>query len=307
MRERIPITILSGYLGAGKTTILNRLLSGNHGRRIAVLVNDFGAINIDADLIETAEDDRISLSNGCVCCSIGDDLGAALDAQTARADPPEHILLEASGVAEPKRIAMHVGFWPGFELDALIVAVDAETVRKRVDDKFVGQLVRSQLKHAEIIALTKTDICGTETSEHVTQFLRDLVPKARIVETPNGDLPVDLAFGTGHSPDLLSGPIEGDTHTHLSTRLWIPDTPLCQNKIAKALEAMPNSIHRVKGFFRDHATNQMTLLQCVGQRYSFKEVPANTRPALVAIGAGSTSDIEMTIDNLKACTRLDDT
>ncbi|WP_342077006.1 CobW family GTP-binding protein [Yoonia sp. SS1-5] len=299
MIGRIPITILSGYLGAGKTTMINRVLSGDPGRRVAVLVNDFGAVNIDASLIATQEDDRISLTNGCVCCSIGDDLGAALDDQAARADPPEHILLEASGVAEPKRVAMHAGYWPGFTLDALIVVVDAETIRARAKDKFVGKLIRSQIAAAEIIALTKTDLIGPDMAQSVIGFLRGIAPDVRVIEAPNGSMPNDLIFG---STGVFRAPFQtGDDtdHAALHTVTWIPQQAVSQRKLDQALKSSPTFIHRAKGFFVDADTDRMMLLQAVGARFSFDAAPADMAPAIVMIGTGAPADMSAEMDRIR--------
>jgi hypothetical protein len=104
-REPIPLTIVGGFLGAGKTTLINRLLGGGHGRRITVIVNDFGAIKIDASLIADRDDDVIALANGCVCCSLGSSLSATLMQVRSAPDPPDHVVIEASGVSEPAKIA----------------------------------------------------------------------------------------------------------------------------------------------------------------------------------------------------------
>ncbi|MBS1998673.1 MAG: GTP-binding protein, partial [Cyanobacteria bacterium SZAS LIN-2] len=102
----IPLAVLTGFLGAGKSTLLKRILTGEHGLRIAVLINDFGAINIDADLIVSVDENIISLANGCVCCSIRDDLTSAIEDLIDLSQPPEYIILEASGVADPAGIAI---------------------------------------------------------------------------------------------------------------------------------------------------------------------------------------------------------
>ena len=107
----IPLTVIGGYLGAGKTTLINRLLAGEHSRHLGVLINDFGDINIDVDLIAQHDGETLALTNGCVCCSIADDLGAALESM--RTKEIDHVLIEASGVAQPARVADYGLTWPG--------------------------------------------------------------------------------------------------------------------------------------------------------------------------------------------------
>jgi len=127
--------VVGGYLGAGKTTMINGLLAGDHGQRLAVLVNDFGSVNIDAELIASHDGTTLTLENGCVCCSIADSVGDALDAVLASG--PDHIVIEASGVADPAKVT---------------------TIRARADDRFVGPLVQTQLGAADVIRLTRTDL-----------------------------------------------------------------------------------------------------------------------------------------------------
>ncbi len=152
------MTIIGGYLGAGKTTLINSLLAADHGRRLAVLVNDFGAVNIDVELIERHDGETISLTNGCICCSIADSLGESLDQVLALEPRPDQIIIEASGVADPAAIAGYGEGWPGCRLDAVVVLVDAEAIRRQARDQFVGELVTRQLKRGDLVLLTKSDL-----------------------------------------------------------------------------------------------------------------------------------------------------
>lgn len=127
--SQVPLTILTGFLGSGKTTLLNRILNGDHGLRVAVLVNDFGTINIDSELIVGVEDQVMSLANGCICCTIRDDLVETVIATIDRPEAPEYILLEASGVADPGGISMTFmdsGLRDRIRLDSVTCVVDAE-------------------------------------------------------------------------------------------------------------------------------------------------------------------------------------
>jgi len=130
----LPLTVIGGFLGAGKTTLVNRLLSGDHGLRIAVLVNDFGRINIDAALIRSRTEDTISLANGCACCTIAGDLTKTLIGLAARKDPPEAIVLEASGLADPVGIAQVALANPALRLDGILAVVDAEAALRWAAD-----------------------------------------------------------------------------------------------------------------------------------------------------------------------------
>ena len=145
----LPVTVVAGYLGSGKTTYINQQLTRANGLRCAVLVNDFGELNIDAELIENESARSISLVNGCVCCSIADDMEGALEEIRSTADSLDWVMLEASGVADPGRVKNRVLNWPGFELKELVTLVDATRIRKLVNDKFVGGHIREQLSSAD--------------------------------------------------------------------------------------------------------------------------------------------------------------
>ena len=302
-RPRIPVTLLSGYLGAGKTTLVNRLLTAPGGRRLGVLVNDFGAVNVDAALIEGAQDGVLSLADGCVCCGVSDDLGKALDLLLARPKPPEHVLLEASGVADPQRIALMAGGWPGFELDSIVTLADAETLPARLADRYVGQLVRTQLASADLIALTRTDRLSPEAAELARARIRAAAPRARLLDAPHGRLPPDLLFGPrpvaqpgqarpqgacGPGRPTLAGigPAHDLAHDLATVRsaLWEARAPVDPARLAAALDALPPEIHRAKGVLRTPAGP--LLVQKVGARASLTPGGAPT-DALVLIAAGA--------------------
>lgn len=153
--HNLPVTILGGYLGAGKTTFINRLLASSGSRRIAVLVNDFGAISVDEDLISNRDGQTMALANGCVCCAVGDSLSEALEWLASA--PVDAALLETSGVALPAKVAAHISSWPGLALAGVVTLVDALAHRQQRTDRFVGQLVQDQVAQADLVLATKTD------------------------------------------------------------------------------------------------------------------------------------------------------
>lgn len=185
----IPVTIIGGYLGAGKTTLLNTLLRGDHGLRLAILVNDFGSINIDAALIAIHDGETISLTNGCVCCSMVDNLAITLLELLGREPPPDQIVIEASGVADPHRIVFYGAADPRLRLDGLIVVADAETLPLRLRDKYIGELVMRQLVAADLIIMSKVDLIDEDQLGGVRELVREIAPRAKVVEAIRGISP----------------------------------------------------------------------------------------------------------------------
>ncbi|MCB1540926.1 MAG: GTP-binding protein [Rhodoblastus sp.] len=246
----IPVTVIGGYLGAGKTTLVNAILAGAHGRRIGVLVNDFGAISIDTRLIAAREGDVVTLANGCACCSVAGDLGEALDRVAAVASP-EHILIEASGVADPAKIAA-LARSPGLAPRAPVVMADAAALIERSRDKFVGKLVRRQLARGRLVILNKIDLAGAEILSSVRAFVWHEAPDAVVVETAHAKIDVDFlldaeasALGSAFACD--EGGVEAKSlfasHSWSSTRALDPGLAMA------SFDALPSTILRAKGLF----------------------------------------------------------
>ena len=210
----VPLTILTGFLGAGKTTLLNRLLTGNHQLRVAVLVNDFGAINIDADLVVGVESDVISLANGCVCCQIRDDLVEAVVALLERPDPIDYIVLEASGVADPAGIAVTFGdpnLRDRIRLDSITCVVDADQVLTHHEQPALEQLKLRQIALADLLILNKVDLAGAAHVDQVKAWIDGYVNRIRIVETSFCDVPDDILLGVGRfDPTRREAPVAAE-------------------------------------------------------------------------------------------------
>ena len=161
MNRGIGYTIIGGYLGAGKTTLINNLLRDSGSLRLAVLVNDFGDINIDAELIASHDGETIQLASGCICCSLADGFMMALNQVSKRGNQIDHVVVEASGVSDPVKIGQY-GAILRLELNGVIVLADAEQIREKAANKYVGDAVIRQLQGADLLVLNKVDRVGPE-------------------------------------------------------------------------------------------------------------------------------------------------
>src|ERR1700742_1653043 len=189
----VPVVLVAGFLGAGKTTFVNHLLAHADGRRIAAVVNDFGAINIDAELIIGAAEGVVSLSNGCICCSLEGDLLRTLAGLLRRDPRPELIVIETSGVADPTDIVrnlMDPVIWREAPLETVLCVVDATMPVARLDDA----LLRSQIRAADVLALSKVDLADAANHARVREAIRTIRPAAVLVDAPHGEVPAALLF-----------------------------------------------------------------------------------------------------------------
>ncbi len=267
----LPLTVIGGFLGAGKTTLLNRLLSGDHGLRIAVLVNDFGRINIDAALVRSRTEDTISLANGCACCTIAGDLTKTLLALAAREDPPEAIVLEASGLADPLGIAQVALANPALRLDGILALVDAEAAGRIAADPACSATFASQVGAADLVILNKTDLVDAIALANTHALVGTLAPGKPVIETTGADVPSEVVLGIRSERDLPRQSAVPAGHAD-PFRSWSAETdaPLDGERLRAMLDSLPAGTLRAKGvLWLSTDPARRTVFQRVGPRWSY--------------------------------------
>lgn len=277
----LPLTVVAGYLGAGKTTFINRLLSGNHGLRLMVLVNDFGAINIDAALMASATEDTIALTNGCVCCTMGADLFMALGDALDRRPRPDHLIVEASGVADPARIANAALAEPDLAYAGILTVVDGQQIQALSRDALIGPQIRDQITCADLVVVSKL----ATLPETLSKMLADLSDAAIVVAEVLPD-PAALLFSMPSAAPTTS------ISPHPAYQGWSYDGPATieHEALSGVISARPKSLFRLKGIVRDQSGAGWEV-HAVGQHISISPNASATRTQLVAIGLAELVDM----------------
>jgi cobalamin biosynthesis protein CobW len=323
---KVPCTIVTGFLGAGKTTLVRHVLENADGRRLAVIVNEFGDVGIDGEILKSCgiescpEDAIVELANGCICCTVADDFVPALKGLLDRPDPPEHIVIETSGLALPKPLVKAFN-WPEIAsrvtVDGVITVVDGAAVaagrfandpeaiaRQRAADESLDhdnpleEVFEDQLLCADLVILNKADLMSSQQRQDVVAEIGKALPRAvKVVETQNGRVPIAVLLGLGAQAegDLASRPshhdLEGE-HDHDDFDTFIVDLPVFDSpqvlvdRLGKAATA--HDVLRMKGFVDIAGKPMRLLVQGVGARFQHhydRRWPAGERRGrLVVIG-----------------------
>lgn len=292
----VPVLLVTGFLGAGKTTLINAILHADHGQRIAAIVNDFGAINIDAGLLEDAADEVIGLQNGCICCSLSGDLLRTLRLLLDRPEKPERIVIESSGAADPRgiiEVLMDPVLWNVVRLDTVVCVVDAAEPRE--DDP----LWQAQWQFSDLVLLSKTE--GIDLSALRARFALRGKP---VFEADPLPLPLILDPPPDPAPRLIGR--DRVTADRFVTVEWRTDAAVSLPAFQKALSHLAKGLLRAKGTLDiRERPDQPHLLQLVGKRASFLPQP-NAPPGcrLVLIGERGAFSSELALDLLNALVPL---
>jgi len=221
MSDKVPVTVLTGYLGAGKTTLLNRILSEPHGQKYAVIVNEFGEIGIDNDLVVNADEEIFEMNNGCICCTVRGDLVRIIDGLMRRKGKFDAIIVETTGLADPAPVAqtffMDENIGRRARLDAVVTVADAKWLQDRLKD---APEAKNQIAFADVVLINKTDLVDREALEEVEGRIRGINPYAKVHRTERCAIALPEVLGRNAfdldrileiEPDFLS---RDDGHDH---------------------------------------------------------------------------------------------
>lgn len=291
-RSAVPFTVIGGFLGAGKTTVINQILRGDSGERIVVLVNDVGDTPIDPELIASRSADTITLTNGCICCSLGDEFALTLPDLLELSPPIDRVVVEASGIGDPGRIAQY-GTLPGFALDGVIVLADCEGIGRLLDDGRIGHQIADQLRRAHVVAMTKSDLATSDELKRAKARIAEVVEGQGIpiLEISNGQIPPEIMFGLGndHVSELAAATSDSSMFTHGIDVQTVPVPAQVERVLLDQwLAALPEDVLRVKGVV-NLADDTAVVVQKVGPRCRITARPDRAdEPRLVVISITGT-------------------
>jgi len=275
--SQIPVTVLTGYLGAGKTTLLNRILSESHGKKYAVVINEFGELGVDNDLVIDADEEVFEMNNGCICCTVRGDLIRIVNQLVKRKGQLDGIIIETTGLADPSPVAqtffVDEQVKARSRLDAIITVVDAKHLLARLGDSHEAE---EQVAFADVIVLNKTDLVTPEELKVVEARIRTINRSARILPTHRAGVPIaelldrgsfDLGRILEMEPDFLTGEDDHEHDDAVTSVSLTSDTPLDRQRfnqwIGTVLGEKGQDLLRTKGILHFQGDNQRFAFQAV--------------------------------------------
>jgi G3E family GTPase len=306
---RLAVTLITGFLGSGKTTLVKHILTNQHGLRTAVIVNEFSDIGIDGDLIVNADDDMVELENGCICCSINGTFVDAIFRILDRGRKVDYLVVETTGLADPLPVVLtflRSEFRDSIRLDSIITVADAASFCL---DLYESEAAHNQLRYGDVILLNKCDLVGAERAQAVEGTIRAVQPGARIVRTTQCRvaLPLILSAGLFESDRFLveahpghsgEGPVAhdhgsgcGNGHDHVTadgfeSLSFQSDRPFAVDRFQDFLESLSDNVYRAKGLLWMEESEARYVFHLVARRFSLDESRWNGPPRnkLVLIG-----------------------